>query len=264
MSLPGLGLGVQNRTSFGSAVTLAQIYSEGGFTNMWTSENTTIVSTTTTFIDYAGEHNLANPGASNQPTYNASGSLGSNSKPSFTFDGSSDYVYKAVSGWRSSDSTGEIVVVFRVLNTSTIRVLSSADEASTNYFITDGTNAAGGDVFDFYTFDTGAAEDRRMRGDTDIQTGSPSKLYSYGTGGSSYHIIGNGTSETVTAVTNSDDGGTWFDEITDRDNIAIGALIRSSTQYGNIEFCFAGYRPFTSIANSQSIQALINTYYGIY
>jgi hypothetical protein len=77
-------------------LTLQQIVDLFGFSNVWSSENLTIAGTTTTANDYKGVHNLSNPGATNQPTFNTS-SVNFGGKPSLSFNGIDDYLIKNIS-----------------------------------------------------------------------------------------------------------------------------------------------------------------------
>ena len=110
-------------------LTLQQIIDAFGFSNAWSSENLTIAGTTTTALDYKGVHDLVNPGATNQPTFNsASASFGN--KPSLSFNGVDDYLIKNVSNFNNVNEGFQI----DVFKGTTPRVLTSADNGTNARF----------------------------------------------------------------------------------------------------------------------------------
>jgi len=246
--------GLSNRGGGG----LNSILSKYGYTNAWSSENKTISGTTTTLLDYANEHNLANPDATSQPALNTTDS-DFNNKPSFSFDEIADHFYKSVSNWRGSDQQGEIISVFKPNGASGI-MLASSDEAANDDFISHGTNAlttrieriSVGGTLRFIT--TNPLEDWTTYG---------SSVWAWRSNGSSFGLNVNGTEKTVNVTVGADDG-TWFGDISNRDNITIGARIKATNNFGNGKWCLTIY--FATPLSSGNRTALINelkAYYGI-
>ena len=229
--------------------------------NVWDSEHETRVGTTTTFLDYNNVGtalDLVNPAASNQPTYNTSSS-DFNSLPSFTFNGSSDYVEKTISGYRESDSTGIFISVFRNLSGGTNLYFQLSDSSQNIRY------------FNYITYNSSAfrivnvtnLENSSYRGNTNVEN-TTSKLLVHGSTGSEYKMWVGDTSQTITMVTGANDGVNWLNGHTGYDKISIGSLIRSSgVVFSNIEWCFSGYFPYVNDATTLEIIAILKTKYGI-
>ncbi len=238
--------------------TLSSIFTDYGFLNMWSSENIDVSGTTTTLFDYAIEHDLVNPSAAAQPVLNASGGVGSEAKPSLTFDGVENIVSKNISDYRGSDSSGVFVSVYKVVSGTFIWDIGAFDaDATTNYF--NQSNAISNNYRILHN--TGGL--RVFNGTSDVLTGSPNLVTSSASSGSAYYIVINGVSETLTFTSGSNDGAIWADSATGRDNLCIGGRLSSIPGYSNIEWCMGGYLPFVSEANIIALQNELKTYYGI-
>ena len=226
--------------------------------NIWDSENVSIVGSTTTFLDYnqvGTQYDLSNPAAVNQPTYNAS-SANFNSLPSFTFDGVNDYVSNSVSDYRIGDQSGMVISVYRVLSGVNLHLFTSADSANNDYLINQiiipangrfrlGTENAG-------TFNTHAG--------TDDISANTSRVYAFGSNGTVHKFFNNGVADTISITTAA---GEWLGDIASRDNIAIGAQLRSSPSYSNIEWCMTGYFDYVDDATTIKIINFVKNKYGI-
>ena len=237
---------------------LQGVFNDYGFLNMWSSENINVSGTTTTLFDYASEHDLTNPSALSQPTLNASGGVGSESKPSLTFDGIQDVMSKNITDYRSSDSSGVFVSVYRIVSGTSVLDLGAFDaDATTNYFNQASTTSNKYRIL----HNTGGL--RVFYGTSDVLTGSPDLVATSASSGSAYYIIINGVSESLTFTSGSNDGAIWADSATGKDNIVIGGRLSSAPAYSNIEWCFGGYLPFVCEANIISLQYELKNYYGI-
>ena len=226
--------------------------------HVWDSEHISVVGETTTLTDFntvGVSYNLANTSSSNQPTFNAS-SVFFNNKPSLTFDGLQDVVLNNVSGFRSSDQSGMVISVYRVLSGVNLHLFTSADSANNDYLINQiiipangrfrlGTENAG-------TFNTHAG--------TDDINDLEARVYGFGSNGTVHKFFNNENEDIITASTAA---GEWFADVTNRDNIAIGAQLRSSPAYSNIEWCMTGYFPYIDDATTISTINFLKTYYGI-
>ena len=239
-----------------TAISLQGIFDTYNFTNMWTSENLLVSGTTTTLYDYAEEHDLVNPAAANQATFNAS-DADFNSLPSLTYDGTTDYSYKAVSGWRGSDTSGVFISVLKLNSGTNLSFLTTANEATTNPY---GYQLVNTNSLRFIHHNGVASISGR--GATVINDSS-AHVMAYGSNGSAYKVIIDSVNDSVTMVTGSD-SGEWLDAVGSRDNIVIGSLvIITLAAYSGIDWVFSGYLPYVSDANIIALQDQLKTYYGI-
>ena len=231
--------------------------------NVWDSEHVTIDENATTLLDYNNVGtalDLVNPAASNQPSYNASSS-DFNSLPSFTFNGSSDYVEKTISGYRESDSTGIFISVFRNLSDVNNLTMQISDSSQTiRYFNRITYNSS---TFRTINLTNALAGFSSYRGSTNVENTTP-KLLVHGSTGSEYKMWVGDTSQTITMLSGVNDGSIWLDDYASYDKISIGSLIRNSgIDYSNIEWCFSGYFPYVDDATTLEIIAILKTKYGI-
>lgn len=238
-------------TSDETPLSIQDIVDEFGFLNAWSSENIFIDGTNTTAIDYLGEHDLSNPTSTEQPTFNSIGAVGVLSKPSLDFNGTTDYLKKSVVNWRGSDTTGVMVSVFKVKSTSSLEYLCTSDEGSVSdsVFPIISSNKLriivdGADI-------TAATND--LMNTTD-------NVSAFGSNGSEFKMFTNGVLDTVVSGTND---GRWLDGAINRDNISIGAVVRSSILYGEMEWVFSGYLPYTDDNAIIELQNKLKVYYGI-
>lgn len=236
---------------YGGTAELTSIVSAHGFINAWSSENRLVSGTTTTVYDYGLQHDLANPASTNQPTLNASDAL-FGSKPSFTFDGTSDYFYKSTPNFRGSDNSGVITFVVRASGTR-VDALDSGDEGSNYHFKT--LYSGNRVLFDFfYSFFNS------IRGTTVISNNTPF-IVSIASTGTAYKMFLNGATESFTVVAGSNDGK-WYNDVPAFDNITIGALRVNVNTYAAMTWVFSGYTAYTNDAAVIALQAALKNYYG--
>jgi hypothetical protein len=140
------------------------------------------------------------------------------------FNGSTSYLDKSISDWRSSDSLGTVScwVKFNSLpGGGTFKtIFSSADFATSSYYInfaTNGNNIA-------ITQKNNDTTDN-IRGNTTLSVGQWYFL-TWCSGGSAYKFYVNGGEETLTVVGGANNGD-WFADTDNRDNINIGTLQRN-------------------------------------
>jgi hypothetical protein len=143
------------------------------------------------------------------------------------FDGVKDYLRAAVSDYRGSDSQGVISFWFKVNNDAVSQILiSSSDEATTNYTFFISLRATGGQLLIQLWQETLAGVQARLNGTTDIAPGIWHHLSVVSTG-TNYLIFLNGQVENFTIITGSDNGN-WFADTPNRDNFVLGALVQTS------------------------------------
>ena len=254
-------LNISNRISIntigGGGDGLTKIFDNYGFLNMWSSENLTISGTDTTAIDYAGEHDLVNPAAGNQPIYSAS-DANFNSKPSLTFDGTDDYLSKSFVGYRNGDNTGVMVNVYRRLSGTYETAFCISEVSSDNNYV--GLSSLATNNFEWIIRRT--TFNNNYLGTTINTNNTDARAVAIFSDGVNNGTIINGVDETI-AVTGTD--GLWVNDILDSDTLEIGALLinPSFSVYSNIGWCFSGYLPYVSKANIIALQNELKTYYGI-
>jgi len=227
--------------------------------NVWDSEHLTIIGDVTTLLDYNNvgtAYDMANPAASNQPIYNSS-SANFNSLPSFTFNGSSDYVSSSVSNFRGSDTSGIVVSVYRKLSGNVIFSFSvSASYTQRGFYTTESNNG-----FRILAVTDGPL--LRIVGSTNIDNTNP-QLATYQNSGSSYKMWIGDTAQSLDFQSGGNDGSIWFSSSNDFNTIDIGALeYNNSVFFSNIEWCFSGYFPYVDDATTLEIIAILKTKYGI-
>ena len=143
------------------------------------------------------------------------------------FDGTDDCVLNSIANFRSSDNTGSIVVRFKSTSTAAVKTLfSSADEASTDDYLAFVLNfsTAVGSIYVQYNI-AGATIQVRTTATTFNDGAEHTAVLK--TNGSAWSIIVDGVNQGLTVASGSNDG-TWFADISNRDNISIGSLKRSS------------------------------------
>jgi len=146
------------------------------------------------------------------------------SSGAMNFDGVNDYVKKDVSDFQISDNSGSICSWF-MLDTASINnyIFTSSDEDTTTYLLSlyvRNTNK----LSLYLSFDSGT--NHVISGDTTLLANQwyHGCLVSDGT---SYNIYLDGKDDGANVASGSNDGK-WFGDIANRDNIAIGALERTS------------------------------------
>lgn len=231
----------------GGLTGIDKIVDDAGALNAWSSENLNISGSSTTAIDYLGEHDLVNPGAANQPTFNAT-DANFNNKPSLTFDGSTDYLHKAVANWRAADSAGVFVTVCKKSGTAN-GLFATADSGTNSFWF-----AVTQDTNDKSTFlKSGANHITSNTADT------TSKVVAASGDGAALKLWLNAVDDTNTSAAYS-----WLDsQSTQRDNITIGSIQRASALFAGFDWVFSAYLPYTNDAAIISISNDLITHYSI-
>lgn len=130
---------------------------------------------------------------------------------------------KTIADYRSEDSSGSILIRFKASASGSYKaLLSSSDIAGDNNFLTFGINQTTG-VLRISFKDGGAQNDVLFT--TDV-TDDVWHIAEFKSDGSSYTLILDGADDPVTSGINN---GNWFADVSDRDNVTVGALTRSST-----------------------------------
>ena len=139
------------------------------------------------------------------------------------FNGTSDFISRAVADWRSADQQGTIIAWFKCPADTTDRALfTSSDEATTVYylnFFVRGTHKLGISQVNNDTADG-------VAGGTDVDD----DVWHMGalvSNGSAYRIFSDANEETLT-VFSGVNSGDWFADTASRDNFAVGVLKRTS------------------------------------
>lgn len=139
-------------------------------------------------------------------------------RPAGRYFGGADYLRKAVANFQSADSAGSIIAWFKA--SATAYLIASADEATTNFYLTLGTGANGifvqqknNDAIDVVEGDTPLNDNAWHLG----------AVVSNGTAWALYH---DGIADGLT-VGGGANSGDWFADTTNRDSIVVGGLKRS-------------------------------------
>ena len=159
------------------------------------------------------------------PTYSQSAPIADDPTGAILLNGSSDYVSKAVSGFRSTDTKGSITAW---VNTSGAAadyvILSAADTATASYALFFQVDGANGNIAIGTTI---AGTINEVRGGTTVNDGNWHYVC-VTSDGAAWKLYVDAVEETLTATTGSNDGS-WFGDLTGADNLVIGALVQSST-----------------------------------
>ena len=230
--------------------------------NVWDSEHVVINGTATTFTDFnnvGAAYDLENPAATNQPAYTASDSDFKN-LPSFTFDGVADYMLGSAPNWRSSDTTGAFISVYRLAGDLRLAPLVASSDTTINYL-----NWTVVLTSTFRSTSVTAAGNSSYRGSTNINNTTTSYAVATVNDGSAYKLFVNNNLETVTMVSGVNDGSKWFASDTSLNRITVGALARAALApiECNIKWAFSGYFPYTSDSEIENIMAYLVTKYGL-
>lgn len=226
--------------------------------NVWDSEHLDIVGSTTTALDYnivGTQYDLANLTAGGQPTFNASNF---NGFPSLQFDGVGNYLHNGVSDWRSADSSGFLVNIVRMTaQAGAMGILYTSQASSGSRYIGD-ENLTGTSrirVRDS-TFNTITSNTTTILDNTPYILSSRSDS-------SDYKLWIDSVVQSKTVV-GSDDGN-WMDSVSNRDNITLGARIRSNNPeiFLTADWVFTGYFPYVSDAKCEEIITFLTDYYSI-
>ncbi len=233
-------------------LTLQQIIDAFGFSNAWSSENLTIAGTTTTALDYKGVHNLANPAATNNPTFNAS-SIIFGGKPSLSFNGIDDYLIKNISSFNNVNSGFQI----DVFKSNSPISLTTADTANNAKKLSGYINT--GKIGFWYYGGT----QNLITANTLTFNSLAGNAVAFSSNGTNYVISLNGSANSgggLNILTGADDGK-WFNDITGRDNICIGSAQQLSPIYGVLEWVFSGVGTNTSETDLNALTLALKNYY---
>lgn len=239
---------------------LKELFQKYNGHNQWAAEKSTVVSTTTTWIDYAGVHNVANPAAGNQPTRNDP-DTDFNNKKTGSFDGTDDYLIKNTANYGSGQTTGSVWGVVRTgssfagtpsifsvnnIATTTQKFLISIDTAGKiNIVVHNGTTA------NILTVNTALTLNSKY-------------IIEVESNGSTTLCYVNGVLQTLTG-TNS---GLWFayaNTGNTLDNVVVGGAIRASSPlyfFGKIAL-IANY-PLLDTTSRADVFTKLKTFYNVY
>ncbi len=175
--------------------------------------------------DRYGNHDLSNDDGAGQPIWNQNSGL-----PFLEFDGVDDFLSKDVADWLSGSTSGSIYMVCQSDSTNTEENgFCSSDNATDNHYLAVQNSVSSlNDSSRILTRISGTVAS--VYGDTDI-TDSTVRLLEFHSNGTAYELLIDGTSETVNEQTGGDDTGNFYGDVSNRDNISMGALLRSSVLY---------------------------------
>ena len=229
--------------------------------NIWDSEHLSIITDFTTFLDFNNvgtTHDLVNPAASSNPVFNASDSAFGN-KPSISFDGGNDIVKKAVTDWRSGDSSGFLVNI-NIFDSpgSTGFYFGSSDEATNNLNFTPKTLSSA-IQYDLKGLSGG---DNLVKTTTTTLLSATPYVTALRSNGSSYKSWINSTDQALTIIGNNN--GEWIGDLSaGRDNITIGGVSRTVNNVYAGKWVFTGYFPYVSDTECEEIITFLTNYYSI-
>lgn len=191
---------------------------------------------------------------------------GINGRATIKFDGTDDYLSKTVANWQSGDSAGTFIGVYRIDTLADFKALfSSADT---------GTNTS---YLCFFPYQQSGAKfpyiDERNAGDTaDTVTGNTTIAAAttyigvFSSSGTAYTIRINGTNNTLT-INSGANNGDWLGDVTLRDNVVLGGMVRNSGSNLNINASVSELFYFSSqITGSPltAIEAYLNARYAAF
>jgi hypothetical protein len=160
--------------------------------------------------------------AASRPVYVAPGSAIGAKYGALDFDGTDDYLSRTVAGWMSTSTSGAIFLVMEVNDTAAIQyALATADTSGTDNYVGVGLEAAG-KLF-FAEDDSGTTT--TVTGDTALSDTSTHVL-AITCDGSGKILLVDGDEETE--VYDPSDNGHWLENVGDRDNVSLGAIVQSA------------------------------------
>lgn len=238
--------------------TLADIISDYGFLHAWSPENILEVGSTTQMSDYLGVYDVVNTTVAGQPTLNSSDSE-FGGKPSLSFDGVDDHLKATVSGFRSGDTTGSFVMVYKDTGGSVNNV---------TYPINLSGSSANNDFFSFKHWSSTLRLSIKSTGFNNSIRGSENiflkaSVVSGSSDGSNYLFHTNGNLNTKTMLAGSDNG-TWLDALDNIDTLSLGSLFLNGSIFGGgLDLAFVGYLPYTDSATMIELQLALQNYYNV-
>lgn len=140
----------------------------------------------------------------------------------FNYDGG-DYLKDSTANFQSSDSIGFVSAMIRVDSlASTMVVFSSSDEATAAYYLRLGVLATGAP---FFLQNNNGIHDQ-IDADVTLEIGRYCHVL-YTTTGSAYKFYLDGEEAPSYTLKNGTNSGDWLAQVDNRDNVVIGATIRS-------------------------------------
>ena len=181
------------------------------------------------------------------PTYSETGKIGD----SISYDGTNDYIKESVSDYSSSDSVGTIDLWIKADTVSAYgTLLMSGDEGTNDRFLQTRINDDG--KIAITQKNDGTLN--HIHGDSTLSTDTWYYI-SISSNDTSYSLYLNDSEETKT-TSNGSDNGNWFGDTDLRDNLVVGANIRSGTSE-----LFDGIIDEVRISSSQRSSDWISTTY---
>jgi len=227
--------------------------------NVWDSEHISINNTITTLTDFntfGDTYDLVNPAASNQPAYTSSDTA-FRELPSLAFDGTGDYVLGNAPNFRSSDTSGMFISVYRLNNTTNLNPIVVSSSSTNNYV---GFSVVSSNTYRFIAV---SGPSRSWRGSTNINNTTTSYVVANVNTGSSYKQWINEDLQTITMLgSGANDGSIWTDAEA-FNNIAIGALVRqgAASNFSGIRWAFSGYFPYVDDETTLSLMTALKNKY---
>jgi hypothetical protein len=241
----------------GAVDTLAELFTTFGLTAQWSADNIDVSGGTTTAYDYGLTDDLANA-SGEQPTLNAS-SAALGGRQTLTF-AAGEGLEKAVANWRSSDNRGTLTWVCVPVATKTTLAFTSSDSATNNSRLFGNVNFGSANYLRVRNAGTTTAlNDSAATNTTRL---GPVVVTCRATTATSYHLFVNGIK--VAENLGGGTAGQWLNDVTFRDNIAIGKLVDSTPNYGEMEWGLTNYySDAMSDANVIAMHQQLMSYYGM-
>jgi hypothetical protein len=177
------------------------------------------------WVDITGNRNVVQGTGSNQPNWNENQI---NGHPTIDFNGTGDLLKEMIADYLIGSNTGTIFSVCISNNNSDENIISSGNEGGTTDYVIINKSPAAQNTIKIAVNNAGAVD--QVRGDINLSDNSP-HILTYNSNGSSYGLRIDGGEQTVNESIGGDDSGIWFGDISNRDNLGLGALIRSSTSF---------------------------------
>lgn len=223
--------------------------------HLWDSDNLVIAGDfiTATDVGILGGLDLVNPALANKPTYSSSDS-NFNNKPSLTFNGTSDYLLRAISGFRSLDQSGVFISVFKLNLAATAAILSIGINGSTsNNFVVRVRN----NKYESFTTSPVTASVSSI---SSPQL-TPTVLASISTSSELQFFI-DGVKEVGTPPFGVNNGQ-WFGDMSGINYISIAARLSTSVVFQNMTWVMTGYFPYVNDSNIVEISNFLQSKYNV-
>lgn len=237
---------------------LATLFKKYNGHNQWAAQKSTVVGSTTTWIDYKGIHNVLNPLAANQPT-TTSPDVTFNKKNSATFL-TNDKLQKDTPNYGVGQTTGGIWLVLETYINFT----------ATSTLFSVGDNASNSNLFQIYINTLGQLNLGMLSSPssviktvtTPLSISTKYIVYIYQSGTEIVFYI-NG----ILAVSTGTATIQWLDYVNTLgvlDNIVIGARDTITDVYSNGKIVLVGNYPLLDAAGRTDMFNELNEYYNVY